>query len=100
MPKPSLVMIALLIAGCTAQPSRPNFVARSMQDCASGDRATCEMLGSLGSEAASAANTHVDQHARTQPQKDADAIMDGIRRARSSRLVQNLRIAPTLQDDL
>ncbi len=93
-------MLALLLAGCSPQSPRPNFLARSMQDCASGDQQACAMLGSFSAVPASGKISEPadEPRQRTQAEKDADAIMEGMRKARSSPTVQNWKIAPTRRD--
>ncbi len=91
------LLAALLIAGCQAQAARPNFLARSFSDCANGDQPACTMLGSLNGVSSKSSQGSVDQRPRTQVEKDADAIMEGMRRARSSAPAQNLRMAPTIK---
>jgi riboflavin biosynthesis pyrimidine reductase len=43
--------------------------------------------------------TSVKRRQATQAEKDADAIMAGIRRARSSTPTERVKIAPTVPDD-
>ncbi len=93
------VLAALTIAGCQTWSPRPDFVMRSLQDCANGDQTACAMLGSLSTVPPAQGEAAADQRPRTQSEKDADAIMEGIRRARSSPPVQHLRIAPTGGND-
>ncbi len=90
-------LAVLLIAGCGSQPARPNFLARSLQDCANGDQQACAMLGSLATRtpAEPVADMKAEAQPRTQQQRDADAIMAGMRKARSSQPTQNMQIAPT-----
>ncbi len=99
MQKALAVLLVLLIGGCAAQPARPNFLARSLQDCANGDEPACAMLGSLAPESSRATNAATNQRPRSQSQKDADAIMQGINRARSAPSVQNQKVAPTTRRD-
>ena len=99
MEKVLIVLVALVIGGCASQPSRPNFLERSMQDCSSGDENACAMLGSLSTPPAAATGTPRTVRQRSQPEKDADAIMEGIRRARSQSPAQNLQISPAVRRD-
>lgn len=39
--------VALILTGCQAYPHRPDFMARSTEDCAHGDRLACWMLDAL-----------------------------------------------------
>ena len=96
-----IVLAALTVAGCQAQPARPNFLARSLQDCQDGDQAACAMLGSLSASvpATQPSGARVEPRPRTQQEQDVDAIMNGIRRARSSPPSQDLKIAPNTGDD-
>lgn len=93
------LLVVLMIAGCESQEPRPNFLARSLHDCANGDQSACAMLGSLSAVSTKVNETKIEQRPRTQAEKDADAIMDGVHRARSSPPVQNLRMAPAIKRD-
>ena|SRR5579859_7396366 len=39
--------VALMLTGCQAYPHHPDFMARSNEDCAHGDRLACWMLDAL-----------------------------------------------------
>jgi hypothetical protein len=101
MQKALALLAVLLIAGCGAQAVRPDFLTRSVQDCANGDMQACDMLGSLGTKAPATAADATKSEARppTQQQLDADAIMAGMRRAKSSPPAQNIRVAPAIDGD-
>lgn len=96
-----VILSVLMLAGCASQAPRPDFLARSLQDCQGGDQAACAMLGSLsaGAPAPQSSDSRVEQRPRTQREQDVDAIMNGIRRARSSPANQDLKIAPSTRDD-
>lgn len=93
----ALIGVVTLV-GCATQPQRPSFLARSMQDCVNGDQSACAMLGSLSVISIKVDETNIEPRPRTQSQKDADAIMDGMRRTRSSPTVPTLKISPTTND--
>jgi hypothetical protein len=100
MAKVLIILVASMLAGCAPQSPRPDFLVRSLQDCASGDQSACAMLSSLSSTPVTVSDTNVQQQrARTQQERDADAIMEGIRRARSAPAGQNLRMAPSSNGD-
>ena len=90
----SVVLAALIIVGCQDQTPRPDFLARSQQDCANGDPEACAMLDVLSEIAVRTGATEPDTPDRQQVEKDVDAIMEGISRARSSKSTDRWRIAP------
>jgi hypothetical protein len=90
------LLAALLIAGCATPPARPDFMARSLRDCAGGDQGACAMLDSL---AAPGPEARPEARPRTQSERDADAIVSGMRRAKSPSPVPNMRIAPSTERD-
>jgi hypothetical protein len=73
-----LVVTALLLPGCQA--SYPDFLERSQQDCVRGDRDACRMLNALDPAAPSRTAP-----SRTQAQRNAQAILQGMEQARASR---------------
>jgi hypothetical protein len=95
MQKAFAILAVLLIAGCGTQASRPSFLARSVQDCAAGDTEACAMLGSLGTVPTTTKQASAEPRPRSQSQRDADAILEGIRKARPSSPGQNMKIAPS-----
>ncbi len=89
-----------MVAACETQVPRPNFLVRSLQDCANGDASACAMLESLQVEKAKAEEGKLGPDPRTQAEKNADAIMEGIRRGRQTPPSHVVRIAPTTGRDL
>jgi hypothetical protein len=81
-------------AGCQDQTQRSDFLARSEQDCALGDRPACSMLDVLRAQPGKVEPTRPSQPARTQVERDVEAITAGIRRARSSPRSKGVEIAP------
>jgi hypothetical protein len=92
-----LIFGALIAAACQAHPGRPDFLARSNQDCMTGDRAACTMLAALrqpqhrdhrhdrlSAVAARAALANPDQPNQRPVRQDVEAIMEGINGARNS----------------
>jgi hypothetical protein len=76
--------VALILAGCQAPMHRPDFMARSIEDCAHGDQSACWMLDALRVRATDADDqTGLRSPARLPVGTDADAIMDGINRTPS-----------------
>jgi hypothetical protein len=94
------VWAALMVAACETQVPRPNFLVRSLQDCENGDASACAMLESLQNDKAKAEESNLGPDPRTQVEKNADAIMEGIRRGRQPLPSHVVRIAPTTGRDL
>ena len=80
----SVLLAELIISGCQYQTSQPDLLARSQQDCASGDRTACAMLGVLSTIAVRVGALEPNPPDWRQVEKDIEAIMQGIDRARSS----------------
>ena len=100
MQKALIILLVSMLAGCTPQQPRPDFLARSLEDCANGDQSACAMLGSLSSTPVTVSDSSVQPlRSRTQQERDAEAIMEGIRKARSAPAGQNLRMAPSSNGD-
>jgi len=95
----SIVLVGSLIAAGCQTPSRLDFVEHSQEGCAIGDRSACSMLDALRKPLTRVEPTSVNRRQTTQAEKDADAIMAGIRRARSSTPAERVKIAPTVPDD-
>jgi hypothetical protein len=89
-----------MVAACETQVPRPNFLIRSLQDCENGDASACAMLESLQNDKAKAEESNLGPDPRTQVEKNADAIMEGIRRGRQPLPSHVVRIAPTTGRDL
>ena len=86
-PWSALVLIAALagLAGCEAQP-RPDFLRRVAQDCRDGSVEACVLLqGMLTAEGSVAPRSFTRVPARrNQVERNADALMQGVDRARSA----------------
>ena len=81
----SIVLFGAVIgAGCQNEAQRPDFLTRSNEDCALGDLSACSMLDALRVQSAIVKPTVASQSHRGQVEKNSDAIMDGVRKARSS----------------
>ncbi len=93
-----MLLFTLTVIGCQNQPERPNFLVRSLQDCADGQRAACQMLEALVVKGDQ--TTERNRPGETQVQRNVDAIMKGIDRARSSPPAGRWHIAPTGLSDI
>jgi hypothetical protein len=85
---------AMIGAGCQVETQRPDFLTRSSEDCALGDLSACSMLDALRVQSAIVKPTAPSQPERTQHERYTDAIMDGVRKARSSGPSKQLEIEP------
>jgi hypothetical protein len=91
----AIVVLATLIAvGCQNQSQQPDFFARSQHDCAKGDDAACSILDILLTYGGEGGITDLSPASITQAERNANAIMDGVQRARSSQQAKQIRIAP------
>src|SRR5690348_9330300 len=90
-----MVLIVLIAVGCENQTHRSDFLARSQQDCTNGDQLACEMLDALIVKADQTSAAEPNPPGQEQVEKNVDAIMDGIRRARSSKPTDRMHIAPS-----
>jgi hypothetical protein len=88
------IVIALITVGCQSQLSRPDFFARSQEDCISGNDAACAMLDAISNPASQAKTSEALPH-KWQVQIDVDAVISGIERARSSSSANRWRISPS-----
>ena len=80
----TLALVAL--AGCEAR-HRPGFVTRVEQDCIAGSEEACDLLQgmrALAADPASASPMRHDQAIRSQAQRNTDAILQGVERARAA----------------
>jgi hypothetical protein len=92
----SIVLASAIIgAGCQTETQRPDFLTRSNEDCALGDLSACSMLDALRVQSAIVKPTVASQPHRGQVEQNTDAIMDGIRKARSSGPSKHLETEPT-----
>jgi hypothetical protein len=80
--------------GCQTETQRPDFLARSHEDCALGDLPACSMLDALQVRSAIAGPTKA-QPQRTQVQRDTDAIMNGRSKGWPPVPSKELEVAPT-----
>ena len=81
----SMLVLLLVPPGC--QTARPDFAARSRQDCQRGDQAACQMLDAMDpSKTAKPPPPHRKRPAQpTKVQLDVAAIMKGIEQAALAR---------------
>jgi hypothetical protein len=93
-------LAVLTVTGCETQVPRPNFLVRSLQDCENGDGPACAMLESLQGRKTTAEESKLGPDPRTQAEKNADAIMEGILRGRSTPPSHVVRVAPTTGREL
>ena len=89
-----VVLTALIAVGCENQSQQPDFFARSQHDCAKGDEAACSMLDILLTYGGEGGTTNLSPASITQAERDANAIMDGMQRARSSQQAKQTRTEP------
>lgn len=83
------LMLGLMLAGCSV--FHPDFLEHSQRDCERGDREACSMLAAMNPP-------KVDRTVPprpTQVQMDVDAIMRGMRQARSSSTTRRREPAPS-----
>jgi hypothetical protein len=98
----SIVLFGVVIgAGCQNDAQRPDFLTRSNEDCALGDLSACSMLDALRVQSAIVKPTAASHPQRGQVEQNTEAIMNGIRKARSSGPSKQLETEPTtLPDEL
>ena len=89
------LLVALIAAACQRPPDRPEFLARSEQDCARGDQPACSMIDALRSPLAKAGSRSRTESGQTQITRDVAAIVHGIERARSYLPIAEMEVAPT-----
>lgn len=80
----ALLAAAALLAGCHPQAAPPpSFLSRLQQDCLGGDPDACTFLASLQPQAPLSAEQPPPSapRRRTQAQRNADAILQGMQRA-------------------
>lgn len=90
------LLVALIAAGCQSPSDRPDFLARSEEDCAGGDQSACSMVDALRPPLVKIGSQSRIEPGQVQIARDVAAIMDGIKRARLYSPVAQLDIAPTL----
>lgn len=82
-----LILLALLLpAACENAGSRPDFLARVQQDCQSGSTEACVLLQTIqaSSDPEPVSAPRRQQRIRSQAQRNTDAIMLGVERARAA----------------
>ena len=89
-----LLTAALIAAGCQNQFTRPDSLVRSQHDCANGDEAACSMLDILHTYAGKGGTTKLSPAHIDQAERDANVIMDGMQRARSSQQAKQTKMEP------
>jgi hypothetical protein len=98
MSRALIVLIVLIAGGCQSETPQPDFVARSQDDCTNGAQSACAMLGVLSKIALNSEPSNAPDRRRIQ--RDVDAILDGIDRARSLQPANRMRVAPTDTPDI
>ena len=92
-----IVLLAVLIVeGCQNHSARSNFLVQSQHDCARGDEAACSMLDILLTYAGEGGTTKPNPASIDQAERDANAIMDGMQRARSSQQAKQTGVEPAI----
>ena len=89
-----VLLAALIVGGCQNHSARPNSLGQSQHDCARGNEAACSMLDILLTYAGEGGATKVRPASIDQAERDADAIMNGMQRARSSQQAKQTGIEP------
>ena len=93
----AIVLTAALIAGgCQNYSARSDFLVQSQHDCAKGDEAACSMLDILLTYAGEGGTTKPSPASIDQAERDANAIMDGMQRARSSQQAKETGVEPAI----
>ena len=90
------LLVALIAAGCQTASHRPDFLARSEEDCARGDQSACTMVDAVRVPLIKAASQPPTEPGRIQIERNVAAIMDGMRRARTFSPVVPMEIAPRM----
>ena len=87
-----LLIWLLALVGCAASDDAPppDLLARVVQDCQNGNADACSILRGMPSRAVPAAAPRPVRRSRSQVQQNADALMQGVDRARSAP-----RVAPS-----
>jgi hypothetical protein len=84
----SVLIAGLIIVGCQNPTFQPGLLAQTQQDCTSGDRKACAMLGVLSAIAVRVEASELNPPNWPQIENDIEAIIQGIDRASSSRHAQ------------
>jgi hypothetical protein len=88
------LLAALIAGGCQNNSAPPDSLVHSQHDCAKGDEAACSMLDILLTYGGEAGTTNLSPASITQAERDANAIIDGMQRARSSQQAEQTRTDP------
>ena len=94
------LLVALIASGCQTTPHRPDFLARSEEDCTRGDQSACSMVDAVRVPLIKAAAQPLNEPGRIQIERNVAAIMDGMKRARSYAPVAQIEIAPRMPTEL
>ncbi len=78
-----LLALAPLLAGCGIE-SRPDLLARVMQDCEGGNVDACSILRGMPSATAVQPASRPPRRMRSQVQQNLDALLMGVERARNT----------------
>ena len=78
--------LLLLLAGCggASEPPPLDLLARVVQDCEAGNADACSILRGMPSAPPPSAVRRTARRSRTQVQQNADALMQGVDRARAA----------------
>jgi hypothetical protein len=93
------LLVALIASGCQTASHRPDFIARSEEDCVRGDESACSMMDALYPSlviTGSQSRTKPDQ---IQLERNVAAIMDGMKKARTYSPVAQIEIAPRVPQE-
>jgi hypothetical protein len=78
------VLIVLIAAGCHTASQRPDFMARSEEDCAREDQPACSTVDALRAPLIRMSSRPPTELDRIQIERNVAAIMDGMERAKIS----------------
>jgi hypothetical protein len=90
------LLVALIASGCQTASHRPDFLARSEEDCTRGDQSACSMIDAVRVPLIKAAAQPPTEPGRTQIERNVAAIMKGMKRARSNAPAEPVEIAPAM----
>jgi hypothetical protein len=90
----AILLAALIVGGCQNHSARLNSLVQSQQDCAGGDEAACSMLDILLTYAGEGGATKLSPASIDRAERDANAIMDGMQRTRSSQQAKQTGVEP------
>ena len=90
------LLVALIAVGGQAPSRRPDFLARSQEDCARGDQSACSMVDALRAPPVKAVFRSRTKPGQIQIARNVAAIMAGMKRARTISPVAQIEIAPRM----